>query len=74
MTLHGKVLVADDHPLFRMALKQAVTQAFPNATVVEAENIDQLERLTDGRGALFPVVVGSQHARSSWLFRAHIHA
>ena len=47
MTLHGKVLVADDHPLFRMALKQAVTQAFPKATVVEAENIDQLERLTD---------------------------
>jgi len=47
MTLHGNVLIADDHPLFRMALKQAVTQAFPNARVVEAENIDQLERLTD---------------------------
>ncbi|RLT96824.1 response regulator [Ketobacter sp.] len=47
MTLLGNVLVADDHPLFRMALKQAVTQAFPNANVVEAENIDQLERLTD---------------------------
>lgn len=47
MTLHGNVLIVDDHPLFRMALKQAVTQAFPNARVVEAENIDQLERLTD---------------------------
>lgn len=47
MTLHGNVLVADDHPLFRMALKQAVTLAFPDAAVVEAENIDQLERLTD---------------------------
>ena len=39
MTLHGNVLIADDHPLFRMALKQAVTQAFPSARVVEAENI-----------------------------------
>lgn len=47
MTLQGNVLVADDHPLFRMALKQAVTQAFSDANVVEAENIDQLERLTD---------------------------
>ncbi len=47
MTLHGNVLVADDHPLFRMALKQAVTQAFPDANVVEAENIDQLEQLTN---------------------------
>ena len=47
MALEGQILIADDHPLFRMALKQAVSQAFPNATVVEAENIDQLERLTD---------------------------
>ncbi len=47
MTLHGNVLVADDHPLFRIALAQAVTQAFPQARVVEAATIDQLERLTE---------------------------
>lgn len=47
MTLQGNVLVADDHPLFRMALTQAVSQAFPDASVVEAENIDQLEQRTE---------------------------
>ena len=56
MTLHGNVLIADDHPLFRMALKQAVTQAFPGARVVEAENIDQLERLTDA-GEVFSLLL-----------------
>jgi len=56
MTLHGNVLVADDHPLFRMALKQAVSLAFPEATVMEAENIDQLERLTEA-GAGFALVL-----------------
>ncbi|MCK5790455.1 MAG: response regulator transcription factor [Ketobacter sp.] len=56
MTLHGNVLIADDHPLFRMALKQAVTQAFPSARVVEAENIDQLERLTDA-GEVFSLLL-----------------
>jgi hypothetical protein len=36
MSLQGQILIADDHPLFRMALKQAVTQAFPRTSVVEA--------------------------------------
>lgn len=56
MTLQGNVLVADDHPLFRMALKQAVTQAFPGASVVEAENVDQLERLTEA-GEIFSLLL-----------------
>lgn len=47
MTLQGHILIADDHPLFRMALKQAVMQSFPEATVVEAESIDQLEKTTE---------------------------
>ncbi len=47
MVLQGQILIADDHPLFRMALKQAVMQSFPQATVVEAESIDQLEKTTE---------------------------
>ncbi|MGC1507300.1 response regulator transcription factor [Ketobacter sp. MCCC 1A13808] len=47
MALQGYILIADDHPLFRMALKQAVMQSFPQATVVEAESIDQLEKTTE---------------------------
>lgn len=60
MTLQGQILIADDHPLFRMALKQAVMQAFPQATIVEAENIDNLERLTES-GAQFAFILLDLH-------------
>ena len=60
MALDGQILIADDHPLFRMALKQAVMLAFPQATVVEAENIDNLERLTES-GAQFAFILLDLH-------------
>ncbi len=60
MALNGQILIADDHPLFRMALKQAVMQAFPQATVVEAENIDNLERLTES-GTEFAFILLDLH-------------
>lgn len=60
MSLSGTILIADDHPLFRMALKQAVMQAFPAATVVEAENIDNLERLTQS-GSQFALILLDLH-------------
>ncbi len=57
MALHtGTILVADDHPLFRMALKQAVEQAFPESKVKEAESVDQLEKLTD-QGSEFDLIL-----------------
>jgi DNA-binding NarL/FixJ family response regulator len=34
--LNGSVLIADDHPLFRQALRLAVTRVMPGATVAEA--------------------------------------
>lgn len=36
------VLLADDHPLFRAALRQAVLQAVPNAALVEASDAASL--------------------------------
>lgn len=49
----AKVVIADDHPLFRTALKQAVIECMPNADILEAscftslltsiENSPQLE-------------------------------
>lgn len=36
------VLLADDHPLFRAALRQAVLQAVPHATIVEAADAASL--------------------------------
>jgi DNA-binding NarL/FixJ family response regulator len=37
-----RVLIADDHPLFRAALRLALTQAVPAAEVVEAHDVDSL--------------------------------
>ncbi len=45
-----RVLVADDHPLFRAALRQALTQAVPEAEVVEAYDVESL-RAAAGGGA-----------------------
>ena len=46
------ILVADDHPLMRSALRQTLTLAFDNATVIEAARFDQIEPLlTDLGGA-----------------------
>jgi DNA-binding NarL/FixJ family response regulator len=37
-----RVLVADDHPLFRAALRQALAQALPDADVIEAHDVATL--------------------------------
>ena len=36
------ILIADDHPLFREALKLAITQAFQGASTFEADTVDSL--------------------------------
>lgn len=45
------VLIADDHPLFRAALKQAVGLSFPESRIVEASDVEELfgqvNRLSD---------------------------
>lgn len=39
-----QVIIADDHPLFRSALKQAVQAVLPDAELVEAESMASLEK------------------------------
>ncbi|WP_299973329.1 response regulator transcription factor [uncultured Pseudoteredinibacter sp.] len=39
-----KFIVADDHPLFRGALVQALGQHFADAEVIQAEDIDSLQK------------------------------
>ena len=36
------ILIADDHPLFRDALKRAVLQAVPDAALLEADSVASL--------------------------------
>lgn len=43
-----RILIADDHPLMRSALRQAVGQAFAEAEITEAARYDHLRRLLGG--------------------------
>lgn len=43
MQLAQKVIIADDHPLFRAALKQAVMQAVPGVEIVEADSLTAVQ-------------------------------
>ena len=43
MQLAQKVIIADDHPLFRAALKQAVMQAVSGVEVVEADSLTAVQ-------------------------------
>ena len=43
----ASVVIADDHPLFRSALRQAVDQCLTGAGIVEAENVDELLALIE---------------------------
>jgi DNA-binding NarL/FixJ family response regulator len=42
--LAGKILIADDHPLFRGALRQAVSAAVAGAEILEAGAFDEVMR------------------------------
>jgi DNA-binding NarL/FixJ family response regulator len=46
------VLIADDHPLFREALKLAVSQALLGAQIVEADSVDSLFAALEAHGQL----------------------
>ena len=39
------ILIADDHPLFREALRGAVQRILPGATLCEADSVDALAHL-----------------------------
>ena len=47
MALATTLIIADDHPLFRAALGQAVMRWLPDAQIVEAGSVEALEAATD---------------------------
>lgn len=42
-----EILIADDHPLFRDALKRAILTAWPQALIGEAADVEALQQLVD---------------------------
>ena len=45
-----RFVIADDHPLFRGALREAVSGLFADATIAEAGSFDDASALLDGGG------------------------
>ncbi|MBR9727804.1 response regulator [Shewanella intestini] len=43
------IIIADDHPLFRNALRQALTPSFVNTSWFEADSADALQHIIDDR-------------------------
>jgi DNA-binding NarL/FixJ family response regulator len=48
--LHYRVVIADDHPLFRGALREAVVGLVEGATIDEAGTFDEVPKLLDSSG------------------------
>lgn len=40
-----QIIIADDHPLFRLALKNSLQQSFPECSILEAEDFTSLTQL-----------------------------
>ncbi len=47
MQFANKIIIADDHPLFRTAMQQAVKQLLPQAKIEQAESLQDLQRLVE---------------------------
>ena len=66
------VLLADDHPLFRAALRQAVTQAVPGVEIVEADSLaavqEKVEQHGDADLVLLDIHMPGTHGFSGLVF------
>ena len=45
--MNSKVIIADDHPLFREAMKQVIPQAIPSCEMLEADSFYALKDLLE---------------------------
>ena len=43
----NKIIIADDHPLFRTAMQQAVLQLLPKVQIVQAESLPELQQVVE---------------------------
>src|SRR5271166_3499615 len=55
-TTPNRLVIADDHPLFRGALREAISGLFPDADIAEAGSFDETIGLID-RGGVVDLVL-----------------
>ncbi|MDP2560273.1 response regulator transcription factor [Psychrobium sp. 1_MG-2023] len=60
MSDNYKILIADDHPLFRNALRQALESAYPDTQWLEAESADSLQAVLEDDNQLDLVILDLQ--------------
>ncbi|EDQ00032.1 response regulator transcription factor [Shewanella benthica] len=51
------IIIADDHPLFRNALRQALSGPFPNTNWFEADSADALQSLLENKQQAYDLVM-----------------
>ena len=66
------ILIADDHPLFRAALRQAVSAAFPDTPIEEADSLSTLQALVEQQRA-FSLLLLDLHMPGTHGFSAVIY-
>lgn len=67
-----RILIADDHPLFREALKQAVSQRFDQAHIDEADSLATIEKLGEQQ-IPFDLILLDLHMPGSHGFSALVY-
>ena len=69
------LLIADDHPLFRGALREAVNGVFGRAEIAEAGTFEEVSEFLDrGIAEIDLILLDLQHAGRARLFRAYVSA
>lgn len=70
-----KIIIADDHPLFRAALKQVIQQQAPNLAIVEADSFDSVQACLeeDAEADLFllDLYMPGSHGFSTLIYLRH---
>jgi len=67
------IIIADDHPLFRVALKNTIERLLPNPSVLEAEDFKSLQDLLSHDGRYSQLILLDLHMPGSDGFSALIH-
>jgi DNA-binding NarL/FixJ family response regulator len=60
MSERYKIIIADDHPLFRSALRQALGNAYPDTHWLEAESAETLQQTLDENSQLDLIILDLQ--------------
>ncbi|PIE37176.1 MAG: DNA-binding response regulator [Gammaproteobacteria bacterium] len=68
MTL--RLIIADDHPLFRAAIRQVIAQQWPDAKIIEAANVDQIQQAAEQSGSELDLLILDLHMPGALGFSA----